>query len=360
MEGPSDLQRGFDELSTILRRSVKLDHLFALTDHNALLEHAKFSVPDRIEGYTVDDNARAIVFTTKSDLLEPNSNIIELQRKLISFLLLMQEDDGRFHNLMDYSQRITDKPEAGDHLGRAIWAAGTAINSTIPTGMKESARLIFDRALPWARTSTSPRTKAYVCLGLHERLQVESEERNLTANLKVMADNLVVLYNSNRSSSWEWFENILTYDNARLCQALLVAYQSLGDQRYLTVAEETLQFLIKTETIGETHAPIGNNGWYVKGGTKALYDQQPIEPGAFIEATTIAYKLNQSKLYEDALRQALGWFFGLNTKSVKLYDDSTGACYDGINPKGLNKNQGAESTLAFLLAAEAFVNSFSQ
>ncbi len=360
MEGPSDLQHGFDELCTRLRRSVKLDHLFALTDHNALLEHAKFSVPARIEGYTVDDNARALVFAAKSDRLKPNSNIIELQRKLISFLLLMQEEDGRFHNLMDYSQRIIDKPGADDHLGRTIWAAGAVINSTIPTGMKESARLIFDRALPWARMSTSPRTKAYVCLGLHERLQVEPEERNLTANLKLMADNLVALYNKNQASNWEWFENILTYDNARLCQALLVAYQSLGEQKYLTVAEATLQFLKKTETIGEIHTPIGNHGWYVKGKTKALYDQQPIEPGALIEATTIAYKLNQSKLYEETLRQALGWFFGLNTKSVKLYDDSTGACYDGINPKGLNKNQGAESTLAFLLAAEAFVNSFSQ
>lgn len=360
MEGTSDLQHGFEELCVRLRRSVKLDHLFALTDHNALFQHAKFSVPARKEGYTVDDNARALVFAAKSDRLKFNSGIFELQRKLISFLLLMQEEDGRFHNLMDYSQRIIDKPGIDDHLGRAIWAAGAVINSTISTGMRASARLIFDRALPWARMSTSPRTKAYVCLGLHERLKVESEERNLRANLKLMADSLVALYDNNRASNWEWFENILTYDNARLCQALLVAYQSLGEQTYLAVAEVTLQFLKKTETIGEIHAPIGNHGWYVKGGTKALYDQQPIEPGALIEATTIAYKLNQSKLYEDALRQALGWFFGLNTKSVKLYDDSTGACYDGINPKGLNKNQGAESTLAFLLAAEAFVNSFSQ
>jgi uncharacterized protein YyaL (SSP411 family) len=175
-----------------------------------------------------------------------------------------------------------------------------------------------------------------------------------------MADGLVALYNSNRTSSWDWFENILTYDKGRLVQALLSAYRSLGEQAYFDVAEASLQFLGRIETIDGNFAPIGNRGWYVKGGTRALYDQQPIEPGAMIEAATIAYKLNRSKLYEEILRQALGWFFGLNTKSVKLYDESTGACYDGITPKGLNENQGAESTLAFLLAAEAFVNAFSQ
>jgi hypothetical protein len=356
----SDLLCEFGELSTKLRRSVRLDHLFALTDHNALFQHAKYSLPARREGYTVDDNARALVFTMKSDRFGVTPTVSELQRKLISFLLLMQDDDGRFHNLMDFSQRIIDEPTVADHLGRTIWAAGTVINSSIASGAKSSARLIFDRALPWARASTSPRTKAYACLGLHERLIAEPDESNLRANLKLMADSLVALYNNNQTSSWHWFENILTYDKGRLVQALLYAHQSLREQVYFDVAEMSLQFLCRTETIDGNFAPIGNRGWYVKGGTRALYDQQPIEPGAMIEAATIAYKLNRSKLYEEILRQALGWFFGLNTKSVKLYDESTGACYDGITPKGLNENQGAESTLAFLLAAEAFVNAFSQ
>ena len=356
---PSDLQCGFEELSVKLQRSVRLDHLFALTDHNALLQHATFSVPARREGYTVDDNARALVFALKADRLMSTPIISELQRKLISFLLMMQDEDGRFHNFMDFSQRIIDEPAARDHLGRAIWAAGATINSTLPSGTRASARLIFDRALPWARASTSPRTIAYMCLGLHERLHAEPEDNNLEVNLKSMADSLVTLYNASRAPGWEWFENILAYDNARLSQALLVAYQSLGDQTYLDVAETTLQFLIRTQTIDEIFVPIGNRGWYARGKKRAFYDQQPIEAGAMIEAATIAYELNRSKLYEEILRQALGWFFGLNTKSVRLYDDSTGACCDGITPTGLNENQGAESTLAFLLAAEAFVNCFA-
>ncbi len=360
MVTPSDLLCGFEKLSVKLQRSVKFDHLFTLTDHNAVLQHAKFSVPARSEGYTVDDNARALVFAVKAGSLTSAPSICELQRKLISFLMLMQNEDGRFHNCMDYSQRITDEPIEGDHVGRVIWATGAAINSNMSSGMKASARLVFDRALPWARASTSPRTKAYSCLGLHERLRAEPEDQNLRANLKLMADNLVALYDTVRTSDWLWFENILTYDNPRLSQALFAAYESLGERTYLAVAETTLQFLKKTETIDRVFVPIGNRGWYVRGEARALYDQQPVEPGAIIEAAVVAYKLNRSNLYEELLQQSLGWFFGLNTKSVKLYDDATGACCDGITPEGLNENQGAESTLAFLLAAEAFVNSFAQ
>ena len=334
---------------------MKLDHLFALTDHNALLQHAKFSVPFRREGYTVDDNARALVFAVKARALWPTKKLLQLQRKLLAFLLLMQAEDGRFHNSMDFSQRIVDNPMIGDHLGLAIWAAGTVINSDLPSGLRASARLIFDRALPWARKSSFPRTKAYACLALHERISAEPDDKNLRANLKVMADSLVELYNVNHVSGWEWFENILSYDNARISQALFVTHQALGEQAYLAVGEETLRFLKNATTINETYVPIGSSGWYVKGGERALYDQQPIEAGTMVEAAALAYKLTRSELYEATLRRALGWFFGLNTKSVRLYDEATGACYDGITEMGLNENQGAESTISFLLAAETLV-----
>lgn len=339
---------------------MKFDHLFALTDNNALLQHATFSVPARKEGYTVDDNARALVFAVKAHDRWPSKRLSELQHKLISFLLLMQAEDGRFHNFMDFSQRIIDQPTVGDHAGRAIWAAGTVINSKFPRGMKGTARLMFDRALPWARESISPRTKAYACLGLHERLHAEPEDSNLRTNLEALANSLVESYQVNRGSDWSWFENILAYDNPRLSQALLAAYESLGEKKYLTIAEETMRFLKNNTTTGEIYVPIGSGGWYRKGGDRALYDQQPIEAGAMVEASALAYKLTRSDVYEVAVRQALGWFFGLNVKSVAVYDESTGACYDGITQMGLNENQGAESTLAYLLAAVTFIETFQQ
>ncbi len=356
----SDLQSEFQELSVKLHQSVKLDHLFALTDHNAVLQHARFAVPARGEGYTVDDNARALAFAVKAKTHWPTGQISELVRKLISFLLLMQVEDGRFHNLMDFSQRFVDTPRVGDHLGRALWATGTVINSNLPNGMKSPAQLMFDRALPWARDSSSPRTKAYACLGLCERTQASPDDRNLKVNIELLADSLVDMYRSNRAAGWEWFENVLSYDNARLPQALFFAHRSLGTSEYLGVAEETFRFLQYVTSIDGKFVPIGSRGWYVRGGERALYDQQPIEAGAMVETAALAYAITRSRSYENALRQALGWFFGVNTKSVNVYDETTGASYDGITETGLNENQGSEATLSLLLAVATFLECFSK
>lgn len=347
----SDLQGSILELSSKLQQSVKFDHLLALTDHNAVLQHAKFSVPAKREGYTMDDNARALVFLSKAQKLWNRPELIELQRRLLGFTLLMQQEDGKFHNFMNFSQQITDDASVGDHLGRAIWSTGTVINSSLPKGLRNSARLIFDKALPWARITTSPRTKAYACLGLCERLRTEPHDSNLLDNLKSLADNLLTMYHENRTSHWRWFEGTLTYDNPRLTQAMFQAYQSLNEDRYQEVAEESLQFLAEVQIIHDVFVPIGSRGWYPRGGKRAMYDQQPIEAGCMVEASALAHSVTGLEAYAEMVRKALGWFLGLNTQSVRVYDDTNGGCYDGIGEQGVNENQGSESTLAFLLAS---------
>jgi hypothetical protein len=259
---------------------------------------------------------------------------------------------------MNFSHEISDEASVGDHLGRAIWSAGTVMNSNMPKGIRDSARLIFDRALPWAMSSTSPRTKAYACLGIYERLCTEPNESNLMSNLRSLADSLAEIYRLNRTSDWSWFENIITYDNPRLSEAMFLAYESLKLEQYRSIAEESLQFLAKAETIGEIFVPIGNRGWYMKGKYRAIYDQQPIEPGSMIEACALAHSLTGSKVFEEIVRRALGWFLGLNTKSICVYDDSSGGCFDGLGEQGLNENQGSESTLAFLLASVSVIRNF--
>jgi len=339
---------------------VKLDHLYALTDANAVLQHATYSLPAKREGYTVDDNARGLVFAAKAQSLWPSERLTELQRKLLAFILLMQSDDGKLHNLMDFSQRLIDEPTVGDHLGRAIWSAGAVINSEVSNGIKKPARQIFDRALPWGASAEFLRTKAYTCLGLNERLQAEPDDQNLAQNLEKLANDLLQQYEKCRDHEWHWFEDTLTYDNARLSQALFGAYQVLKNKSYLEAAEESLAFLIQATTIDGRHAPIGNSGWYSKRGKAALYDQQPVDAGAMVETSALAYRLTGKSLYENAFRQALGWFYGENTRSVAVYDGTSGGCYDGITPKGLNENQGSESTISFLLAATTAIENLGQ
>jgi hypothetical protein len=348
---PSDSQLTLPELSDKLIRLVKLDHLFTLTDHNAVVQHARFSVPYKKEGYAVDDSARALVFAVKAPRYWPDKRLDRLQTKLLTFLLTMQDEDGRFHNLMDFSDRIIDEPSVGDHLGRALWAAGAVINSNVQEGLKHSARLIFDRALPHAERSTWLRTKAYACLALHERLAGDPDDQNLKLTLGRISNELSKAYKANKGPDWLWFEDQLTYDNPRLSQAMLRAYEDMRHEELLGEAEESLQFLYRTELQGETYAPIGNAGWFVKGMEKAVFDQQPIEPGAMMETAALAYHLTKAPIYQNIAKQALFWFLGENMKCVSVYDASSGACYDGINEVGLNANQGAESTIAFLLGA---------
>jgi len=357
---PSDLQQDLPKLCEKLVKSVKLDHLFALTDATAVIQHARFSVPYKKEGYAVDDNARALVFSAKAPQYWPDDRLAELQKKLLSFLLLMQDDNGQLHNFMDFSLDLIGKPAIGDHLGRTLWATGAILNSGVAEGMKAPARLVFDRALPWARVSDSLRTKAYACLALHERMLAEPDDKNLETDLKEISADLLKAYEVNKDGAWQWYENILSYDNPRLSQAMLVGYELLHDEVLLNAGEETLRFLNNAETQNGICTPIGNNGWYTKGKAKALYDQQPIEPGAMVEAAAIAYRLTHDRSYEDMARQALGWFFSMNTNNVIVYDAASGACYDGVGERGLNQNQGAESTIAFLLAAEEFLTCFGQ
>jgi hypothetical protein len=355
---PSDFQRSLPELSEKLVSLVKLDHLFALTDANAVVQHARFSVPYKREGYALDDSARALVFAVKAPQYWPDDRLNELQKKLLSFLLLMQDESGKLHKFMDFSYNFIDKPSVGDHLGRTLWATGAVLNSRTTEGMKGSARLIFDRALPWASKSHWLRTKAYACLGLRERMLAESNHANLENNLKDISSELLKAYRTNEDGNWRWYEDKLSYDNPRLSQAVFAAHELLHDEMLLRAGEETLRFLDDSETQNMIFAPVGNRGWYVKGKAKALYDQQPIEPAAMVENSAVAYRLTRDTFYEDMARRALGWFFGMNTKHVTVYDGTSGASYDGISENGLNQNQGAESTIAFLLAALEFVTCF--
>jgi len=328
---------------------IKLDQLRTLTDNTGILQHAKFSIPNRKEGYATDDNARALVVLLKYHELFEDTSIVDLIKTYMGFLFHMQKPDGRLHNFLDYSLNFYND-ELTDAHGRALWACGYVVKSDVEPGTRRLAKEVFDRGLKWSLKSSSPRLKAFTIMGLHYYRQSFPEDLNILSNLTFLARQLIEAYHTCCSPRWRWFEHYLTYSNSRLPQALFLAYESSGKKEFLDVARESLDFLIDVQMMDGVFVPIGNDGWYKKGGEKALYDQQPIEAASMIEAVSSALRMTGNEKYVEIAGIVYDWFLGKNLKEVVLYDDATGGCFDGINPKGLNLNQGAESTLAHLLA----------
>jgi hypothetical protein len=329
---------------------LSLDGLIALTDETGIFQHSKFSIIDREKGYTTDDNARALIAALLYHKVFKDPKSIHLANTYLSFLLHMQKDDGRFHNILGFDRMFKDKVGSEDCMGHALWATGYALNSHAPDDMKYVAKEIFDKGLSSADSFTSLRAWALTILGLHNYHRAFPNDQNIDRNIRRFSNKLVNRYRIEACEDWQWFESILTYSNPRPPQALFTAYKSVKEPTYLKVAKNTLDFLIEINFVEGMFIPIGTEGWYKRGGRKAIYDQQPIEASCMVEAALTAYRSTREESYLKVAQIAFDWYNGRNTQGVILFNDVTGACHDGITPKGLNQNQGAESTLSFYLA----------
>lgn len=329
---------------------IKLTHLKNLTDDTGIIQHAKYAVPDRRSGYTVDDNSRALIAIVKyCRLFGVDDEGLRLANIYLSFIYHMQQEDGRVYNLMSYDRKIVDG-FSDDCLGRVLWACGYTLDSPLSKDVKLLAKEIFDKALPHAFKMSSPRGIAYSTLGLYHYARAFPDDPNPVQCLKTLADRLLERYRRNSSSDWVWFEPYLTYDNPRMPYALSKAYEAIGDAGYLEAAVKSLKFLTYVETIGGVYAPIGDRGWYFKGRFRALYDQQPIEAGSMVEAAAALYRILHDKRYVETAWKAFDWFLGGNINKTPVYDPDTGGCHDGLTPEGVNLNQGAEAVVCYLIA----------
>lgn len=329
---------------------LRLDGMRTLTDETGMFQHTKFSTVDRKEGYTTDDNARALIAALRHHDLYGDPDALGLADTYLTFLLHTQMSDGRFHNLLGFDRRFQDDLGSEDCMGRALWACGYAMSSNAPEDMKRLAKEVFDRGLPPSLGFASPRARAFTILGLNRYRSALPEDRNILDNMIVLAEGLMTQYRSEASRDWRWFEPYLTYSNPRLPQALFAAHESTGRPPYLHVARSSLDFLIEVQIVGGMFIPIGNRGWLEKGGVKALYDQQPIEASCMVEAASTALRSTGEARYGEAALKAFEWYHGRNTQGVALYNEDAGTSYDGITPEGLNRNQGAEATLSYYLA----------
>ena len=349
------LEKRLDQLPVL-----NLDHLRRLTDGTGLLQHAIFAVPNYGEGYTTDDNARALILVVLLDQLgkeQPSKEealaIDNLASRYLAFLgHAFDATTGRFRNFLSYERKWTEAEGSEDCHGRALWALGTVLGRSKDQALRGAAGRLFEIAVPAAITFTSPRAWAFAVLGIREYLDCFPGDRDAQKMSSVLVTRLVDIYGSNQSADWNWFEDVLAYSNARLAQAVLLAGRRTSDLQMTSVGLAALNWLSEIQRCPNKgpFVPIGSQGFYCKGGERARFDQQPVEAGGTVSACLEAYRATGDDRWRQEAWAAFNWFLGDNDLQIPLYDPTTGGCRDGLHPERVNENQGAESTLAFLMA----------
>jgi len=334
---------------------LRLDHLKRLTDSTGILQHAIFTVPNYGEGYTTDDNARALVLSVQLEKLGLSrpSETRNLAFRYLAFLEhAFNPKLGRFRNFLHYDRRWTEKIGSEDSHGRALWALGSVLGRSTRRGLRGAAGRLFEFGLPVVVTFTSPRAWAFTILGIQEYLTSFPGDLDAQKLRSVLAKRLLAMYEAVKKPSWNWFEDLVAYSNARLPQALLLAGASIPDERMISAGLESLDWLMSVQLCGtDGHfAPIGSQGFYPRGGAKARFDQQPVEAAGAISACLEAYRITGEARWRGEAWTGFHWFLGENDLQLPLYDSASGGCRDGLHPDRLNQNQGAESTLSFLTA----------
>jgi len=317
-----------------------------------IMQFAPRGVPDRTWGYTADDVARALVFVCRASGMMDRSERMTLAGRYVAFLDKMRGSDGRWSNEMSKAGSVSDSPSNRDHLGRAAWAAGAYSVSDLCSEPRWG-HSILNTGLQWILDATSPRAKAYFLLGISELLKTKPDSQ-LRDGATKLARQLLGWYKAVSRPAWRWFEESLTYDNARLSESLAACHEISGDSTCLKVASESLDFLMSVQTVDGVFAPVGSKGWYRVGGHRALYDQQPVDAGTTVEACNRLYRITGETRYRDWSSFALSWYSGFNLKRLAVFDSATGGCYDGLIEEGVNLNQGAESILSYFLAVTSF------
>jgi hypothetical protein len=347
-----------ETISSIEVPEPSLDHLKKLTDDTGLYQHARFTIPVRKHGYCTDDNARAVIAMAKYYAQYPEPEALQLLDIYLSFILHSQNSDGTVRNFMNYDRTWQRDEPANDALGRVLWALGTVMAKSPSPSYLSIIKECFDRSVKHVEKQF-PRGMAYSILGMADYLKQFAGASDIKRQLEIAADGLITQYQENSMSGWEWFEDILTYDNAVLPHALFVAGSTFENKKYLEVAEKTYEFLLANTFNGQHFSFVGCKGWYERGGRQAAFDQQPIEAASTVMMLSAGYDATGNRRFLTLRRKAFDWFLGENDLHIPLYDFRTKGCHDGLTRDGVNVNQGAESILSFLLSLLTIVESYA-
>lgn len=338
--------------------TLKLDHLYRLSDSTGIIQHARYHLPFYEEGYCTDDNARALILTMwLKELGYHDRRIDGLADTYMAFLnYAFSPEKRRFRNFMSYDRRWLEEVGSEDSTGRAIWALGTCIGRSDEQNTLTWAMTLMENVLPGTLDMASPRSWAFALLGIHEYLKRFSDDRLAKSIQQKLVSKLIFRYHETASDDWRWFENTLAYDNAVMAHALLVSDNLEG----VDIGFTALEWLVEQQTAtplpdygktGRGHfQPIGSDGFYSKGLLRAYFDQQPLEAQSTISACLTAWQCTNNPEWHRRALRIFRWFTGYNDLGLPLYDSLTGGCRDGLHIDRVNQNQGAESTLSYLLA----------
>jgi len=332
---------------------LKLSHLSRMTDSTGIFQHAIFTVPNFSEGYCTDDNARAFILAVLlSELGEEPERVRTLATTYAAFLHhAFDLRVKRFHNHMSFDRRWLDEQGSEDCQGRALWALGVGVGRSPYRSFQIMAGQLFALALPALTEFTSPRAWAFGLIGIHEYLRRLSGDSLVNQTRETLTSRLMELFERTAQPDWRWFQEDLTYDNAKLPHALILSGRATGQQAVLERGLQALRWLTELQISEKGHfRSIGTNGFYRRGGMRANFDQQPIEAQAMVSACLEAYRATSDLWWYEQAQRAFDWFIGWNDLGLELCSPKTGGCRDGLHVDRVNRNQGAESTLAFLLS----------
>jgi glycosyltransferase involved in cell wall biosynthesis len=331
---------------------VNLAHLRRLTDDTGILQHAVYAMPNRHHGYCTDDNCRALVCALMHYDLTREDSVLALADKYLSFTHhAFNPDQKRFRNFLSYDRKWLEDVGSEDVHGRTVWALGSAVMLAPNDAILSLSIRMLHEAVERLDSFTSPRAWAFALIGLHAYLTRFSGDTQARRIRQILSQRLVAQFKSNSSTDWPWCEDVLTYDNAKLPHALILIGKDTDNSEMLRQGLHSLEWLVKLQVLDSGRVSlIGNRGWLSRDGKRARFDQQPVEAMALAEACAEAYRVTKQEVWFERAHTFLDWFTGNNDTGSSLYDSQTGGCRDGLHADGPNLNQGAESTLAWLIA----------
>ncbi len=337
-------------IDPLLLPPFSLDHIRRLTDDTGIIQHAKFGIPNLKEGYCLDDNARALLMVLMAYRETKDKSTLNLAPIYLSYIHFMQNEDGTFRNFLSFSRQFLDEVGSEDSFGRTIWALGYLLGNAPNDAYYQTGKLVFFDASPNFEKLQSIRAIANTMLGISYYLKSNPADEGMRERLRNLAGKLIMHYDANKSEKWKWFEPLMAYDNGILPLALLHAAEILNEDYITKVAMESMGFLTEVTLKDGYLSIIGNEKWYKKDGERSMFAQQPIDAMAMVLMYQQAFQLTKNQAYLVKLFSCFMWFLGENDLRMSLFDFDTKGCCDGFESYGVNRNQGAESSLAYLIS----------